>query len=139
MGRKSKYSKELKMEIVKRYERGEDSYESLANEVGVNSGTIRKWFVQYKNLGASAFDEESRNKSYTKEFKEEVIQAYLNGKGSYLDVATAFDIPSDTTVINWVKKYNGHIEQFEELLTGSKKQENVIFNETTKMPIKDIK
>ena len=22
----------------------------------------------------------------------------------------AFDIPSDTTVINWVKKYNGHIE-----------------------------
>lgn len=99
------------MEIVKRYERGEDSYESLANEVGVNSGTIRKWFVQYKNLGASAFDEESRNKSYTKEFKEAVVQAYLNGKGSYLDVATAFDIPSDTTVINWVKKYNGHIEQ----------------------------
>lgn len=111
MGRKSKCSKELKMEIVKRYERGEDSYESLANEVGVNSGTIRKWFVQYKNLGASAFDEESRNKSYTKKFKEEVVQAYLNGKGSYLDVATAFDIPSNTTVINWVKKYNGHIEQ----------------------------
>lgn len=111
MGRKSKHSKELKMEIVKRYERGEGSYESLANEVGVDRGTIRKWFAHYKNLGTAAFDEESRNKSYTKEFKEKVVQAYLNGKGSYLDVATAFDIPSDTTVINWVKKYNGHIEQ----------------------------
>ena len=95
------------MEIVKRYERGEGSYESLANEVGVDRGTIRKWFAHYKNLGTSAFDEESRNKSYTKEFKEKVVQVYLNGKGSYLDVATAFDIPSDTTVINWVKKYNG--------------------------------
>lgn len=99
------------MEIVKRYERGEGSYESLANEVGVDRGTIRKWFAHYKNLGTSAFDEKSRNKSYTKEFKEKVVQVYLNGKGSYLDVATAFDIPSDTTVINWVKKYNGHIEQ----------------------------
>lgn len=111
MGRKSKYSKELIMEIVKRYERGGDSYESLANEGGVNIGTIHKWFVQYKNLGASAFDEKSRNRSYTKEFKEKVVQVYLNRKGSHLDVVTTFDIPSDTTVINWVKKYNGHIEQ----------------------------
>ena len=45
------------MEIVKRYERGEGSYESLANEVGVDRGTIHKWFAHYKNLGTSAFDE----------------------------------------------------------------------------------
>ncbi len=73
MGRKSKYSKELKMEIVKRYERGEDSYESLANEVGVNSGTIRKWFVQYKilellplmkNLETNLIRKNLRRKSY---------------------------------------------------------------------------
>ena len=38
------------MEIVKRYERGEGSYESLANEVGVDRGTIRKWFAHYKIL-----------------------------------------------------------------------------------------
>ncbi|WP_413604651.1 transposase, partial [Faecalitalea cylindroides] len=48
MGRKSKHSKELKMEIVTRYERGEGSYESLANEVGVDRGTSRKWFAHYK-------------------------------------------------------------------------------------------
>ena len=76
-------------------------WESIAEPFVNGSHTIR----------TSAFDEKSRNKSYTKEFKEEVVQVYLNGKGSYLDVATAFDIPSDTTVINWVKKYNGHIEQ----------------------------
>ena len=45
MGRKSKHSKELKMEIVKRYERGEDSYESLDNEVGklYQNGSWTNW------------------------------------------------------------------------------------------------
>lgn len=61
MGRKSKHSKELKMEIVKRYERGEGSYESLANEVGVDRGTIRKWFAHYKNLNRMIFRNTMRN------------------------------------------------------------------------------
>ena len=79
-------------------------WESIAEPFVNGSHTIRI-------LELLLFNEKSRNKSYTKEFKEKVVQVYLNGKGSYLDVATAFDIPSDTTVINWVKKYNGHIEQ----------------------------
>lgn len=73
MGRKSKYSKELKMEIVKRYERGEGSYESLANEVGVDrepfvngSHTIRilELLPLMKNLETNLIRKNLRKKSY---------------------------------------------------------------------------
>lgn len=111
MGRKSKYSKELKLEIVQRYENGEASFESLAKEIGTVLSVIRRWFIKYKNHGASAFDERPRNNSYTKEFKEVVVQAYLAGKGSYLDLAIKYNIPDPSIIETWIKKYNSHIEQ----------------------------
>lgn len=111
MGRKSKYSKKLKLEIVQRYEKGEGSFASLAKEIGINESMIRRWFKKYLNFGEAAFDERLRNKTYTKKFKEEVAQAYLSGKGSYLDLAIMFDIPAISTIDNWIKKYNSHIEQ----------------------------
>lgn len=111
MGRKNKYSKELKLEIVQRYENKDGTFKSLAKEVGTDSSEIRKWFKMYENYGASAFDERPRNNSYTKEFKEEVVQAYLSGKGSYLDLSVKFNIPTPSVIKSWVKKYNSHIEQ----------------------------
>ena len=57
MGRKSKYSKKLKLEIVQRYEKGEGSFASLAKEIGINESMIRRWFKKYLNFGEAAFDE----------------------------------------------------------------------------------
>lgn len=43
MGRKSKYSKELKIEICKRYLNGEGSTYSLADEIGTNNMVVYRW------------------------------------------------------------------------------------------------
>lgn len=106
MSRKSKHTKEEKLEIVRKYNNGEGSYESLGNSIGVTLNTVKKWVVQYNEHGESVFDDKPRNKTYTKEFKTEVVQAYLNGKGSYIDLAVKYNISSDTTILSWVKEYN---------------------------------
>ena len=110
MGRKNKYSKELKLNIVKRYLAGEGSTVSLAKEINTTDTVVRRWIKKYNAYGESAFDPFNSNVSYTKEFKEMVVLAYLNGEGSYTDLMIKYNIPSDASIIKWVKDYNSHIE-----------------------------
>lgn len=112
MGRKTKYSKELKLETVKRYLKGESNI-SLCNEYRIpyrKGKTIISWANKYVALGESAFDESHINKSYSKELKERVIKEYLDGKDSLEGIANRYNISSVSIVINWVKKYNEGIE-----------------------------
>ena len=112
MGRKVKYSKELKLEIVKRYLKGE-SASALANEYGMPKSLddkIRKWAHRYDTLGEKAFDHSNKHKSYSKELKQRVIDDYLKGVDSFACLANKYNISTDTIVINWVKKYNKGIE-----------------------------
>ena len=112
MGRKTKYSKELKLETVKRYLKGESNI-SLCNEYRIpyrKGKTIISWANKYVALGESAFDESHINKSYSKELKERVIKEYLDGKDSLEGIANRYNISSVSIVINWVKKYNNGIE-----------------------------
>ena len=84
MGRKAKYSKALKLKIIKRYIKGE-SASALASEYNMPNSMdseIIKWANKYKEIGESAFDELTTNKSYPKELKEKVIKDYLNGINS---------------------------------------------------------
>ena len=78
MARKSKFTKELKIEVVRRYEIGEESIAMLANEINVNESTVSNWIDKYHVHGESAFEPRPRNASYTIEFKEEVDKSYLN-------------------------------------------------------------
>lgn len=66
MGRKSKYSKELKIEICKRYLNGEGSTYSLADEIGTNNMVVYRWVKKYNAFGESAFDDLKSNNAYTK-------------------------------------------------------------------------
>ena len=112
MSRKARYSKELKLEIVKRYLNGE-SPASLANEYGLSTGgkvRIWKWSNKYRTLGEIAFEETPANKSYSKEFKIKVIKEYLSGLNSYVGLANKYNISSDEIVRQWVLKYNSGIE-----------------------------
>ena len=112
MGTKAKYSKELKLEIVKRYLKGE-SASALANEYALlkrGPQTIRDWVHKYEALGEKAFDHSNQNKAYSKELKQQVINDYLNGKDSFIGLANKYNISSKTIVSNWVRKYNKGIE-----------------------------
>ena len=111
MGRKAKYSKELKLEIIKRYLKGE-SATALANEYDMTTSMnsyIITWVHKYEKLGESAFDESTTNKSYSKEFKKRVIQEYLEGKDSLEGLANKYNISTHEIVRQWILKYNSGI------------------------------
>lgn len=119
MGRKSKFSKQQKIEICRRYLDGSESVISLAKEINAGKNTVKKCIRIFKAYGDSAFDEKPANESYTKEFKRKVVEEYLAGEGSLIDIALKYNIPSDSTVLAWVKLYNDHIE-LEDYIPGGK-------------------
>lgn len=108
MGRKAKYNKELKLEIIKRYLNGEStsSLGSIYNIPIHNGSPVLNWVNKYKVLGESAFDESTTNKSYSSELKEKVIKEYLEGRASFEGLTNKYNITSITIVRRWVMQYN---------------------------------
>lgn len=125
-------SPEEKLQAVHEYLSGKGSIEIIAKKYGVSCKPFRKWIAKYKSHGDLAFIKTGRNQSYSKEFKQMVINSYLVGEGSYLELAIKYKIPSDDTVRCWVLKYNGH-ERLKASGTGGStimtKGRNTTFNE----------
>ena len=99
---------EVKLQAVKDYISGNGSCLSHASELGVSETVFARWVNKYKASGESAFIRTGHNQSYSASFKKDVVEAYLNGEGSYRELAVSYNIPAETTIRQWVLKYNGH-------------------------------
>lgn len=113
MGRKAKYSAEQKVQACEDYLFGKKSATEIAREMGMGKNGCRKvyeWIKNYRTNGSEIFEEKTHNRSYSREFKEKVVQEYLTGQGSMRDLQAKYGIPSQETIRQWVLKYNNHIE-----------------------------
>ena len=99
---------EVKLQAVKDYISGNGSCLSHAGELGVSKTVFTRWVNKYKASGESVFIRTGHNQSYSASFKKCVVEAYLNGEGSYWELAVTYNIPAETTIRQWVLKYNGH-------------------------------
>ena len=114
MGRKAKYTFELKLKAAQDYLSGKKSAADIAFELGMGKygdNRIRQWASLYKANGQEALKPKERNSSYSKEFKEMVVQDYVQNGLSPYELATKYNIPSKTVIDQWIKRYNNHIEQ----------------------------
>lgn len=109
MGRNSNFSKEVKIEVCEAYKAGKGSFESLARSIGADKKTVIRWYSSYKYHGESAFESSNRNTSYTKEFKQKIIEAFISGKHSPMELGGKYNI-SISMVRKWVNLYNNGIE-----------------------------
>jgi Transposase and inactivated derivatives len=112
---KNKFTPEEKIMIVKEYLAGGTSYIKIGRKYKVDESSIRKWVNKYQAFGERVFEMNCANLNYSAKFKKRVVAAYLNGEGSYKDIAIRFKIHAASTVLQWVKQYNNHME-----LTDSK-------------------
>jgi len=113
MGRKAKYTKEQKIRACKYYLSGEKTAKQIANLLGMGkrgSDKVIVWVKKYSEHGETAFEEKNKNNSYSKEFKNKIVQEYLAGKGSTTDLSVKYNLPSTETLRQWILKYNSHIE-----------------------------
>ena len=110
MGRKSKYTIEEKVQAVLDYKNGKRGTIQICNDLEIEQSSLYSWVRIYDKYGESGFLPKTKNKQYTKDFKEIVVQAYLNEQGSFKKIAIDYDILSDSTLRRWVKSYNSHEE-----------------------------
>lgn len=109
MGRKNKYLKNVKIEVIKAYLDGSKSAAQISNDLNCDKTSLRVWVKKYKEYGEEIFKDKRDNKRYSKEFKEQVVKEYLEGKGSILDITTKYNILSTHTLRNWIYKYKNGI------------------------------
>lgn len=109
MGRKSKYSKELKLKVVLEYKSGVSAAE-LAEKYSVPYCSVFKWTNKYNANGESEFNNSHRNKQYSKEFKLTVIEEYNKRILSDEKIINKYNISSRSVLKKWIRKYNSHIE-----------------------------
>lgn len=107
MGRKPKFSKEVKIKACKDYDKGNDSFSSIAEKIRANTETVRRWYLTYKEYGPTVFETSNKNRSYSKEFKLSIIEEYTAGKYSLANLSAKHNI-ADGVIRNWINKwYNG--------------------------------
>ena len=112
MGRKSRFTIEEKVQAVLDYKEGKRGSTQICNDLGLHKSgkDLYRWVYKYDKYGESAFLPRKRNQKYTKEFKEMVVQSYLDGEGSIEDLVVKYDIPSNATLRSWIIRYNSHEE-----------------------------
>lgn len=107
MRRKAKYSKEVKIKACRDYEKGKVSFRDISKKIGTTKEVVRRWYLTYKEHGASAFEISNKNRSYSKEFKLSVIEEYISGKYSLPDLAAKYNIVAGVINSRVNKWYNG--------------------------------
>ena len=107
MGRKVKYSPEEKIYAVNEYLAGKASIQSIADKLGIDFAALKLWINNYEAIGADAFYNPT-NRHYSKTEKEQAVNAYLSGEGSYMEICKRFKIRSTKQLRDWIKKYNSH-------------------------------
>ena len=111
MGRRSTFTLEEKLNAIYDYIEGKNSATIIALEIGCDVNTLCKWVNRYRAVGESAFLNRPKNNSYTKEFKQMIVDEYLAGGCSCEILAIKYDIPSGETIRKWIILYNSHGEQ----------------------------
>ena len=107
---KSKYSIDLKLQIVKAYFSGEGSCEHLSETYGVGTTTLKGWISRYREQGEEAFKFRFGNRHYSKEFKNMCVQAVISGEGSINDIVAKNNISDRYVLRRWIACYNANME-----------------------------
>ena len=106
MRKNKRLSYEEKLLICTIYEKGEGSLRQLASQFGVSKSAIEVLIFKYSTFGAEALRMQGMNQSYTETLKNEVVESYRNGAGSYYDLALKYGIRNPSLIARWVLGYN---------------------------------
>lgn len=102
----AKYDLAFKLAVVKAYLNGEGGYKALATRFDIaDKSTVRKWIKNYEIFGESGLVQSISRKSYSVQFKLDVLQYKLKTDESYLNVAIKFGINEPSVIANWLRAW----------------------------------
>ena len=104
---KKQYSKELKLELVKKHLEDGISYWKLGKEYGIEASIIRRWGHKYETFGEDGLEKQNADLcNYSAEFKKKIVLEYLRGDIKSQDLGAKYKIHAPSTVRTWIKQYN---------------------------------
>ena len=104
MGKKSKYSAEEKISILDEVLR--DGAPKVMAKYNISQDAIHRWRLLYKYQGLSGLQTEQRYQSYSREFKQSLVEKYLRSNESQLLFAIKHGLQSKTQLQSWIIQYN---------------------------------
>lgn len=112
-----KYSSEIKIKACEAYLYGELSHQEICSKYGIeynqrkhNSIITRNWMYIYRTRGPEGFLKKTGNNKYTSEFKMMIIEEYIKGNGSFMELSAKYGISSSETLRQWFLMYNANRE-----------------------------
>jgi transposase len=104
MAKNRKHSAEFRLQVVREHQQGH-SIRSLSKTWNLSPSLITKWIDHHDISGAKGLLPKSAI-HHTKEFKLKVVKAYKDKELSLRDCCLQFNIPSQSTLSSWVKRYD---------------------------------
>ena len=109
MSRRERLTPYEKEQACLDYINGNRSSVEICNCLHISTRTIQDWAAIYKKHGILGLTKKTKNRSYSKEFKMELVKKYISGEASSVDLAHQYDISSGL-LRNWIRMYNANIE-----------------------------
>src|SRR5699024_6603038 len=107
---RTKLSALQKLNLIRLYQESTSSERAFSKLHNIGQGSIQNWMHLYDEFGLEGLNESRFNQSYSSEFKQEVVQAYLSGEGTLRGLTRRFKLRSKTQLQSWLSKYNGNEE-----------------------------
>ena len=114
---KPKYEAELKLKIVEDCLNGRDNPSHVWTTQGMRESVVRRWIARNKEEGPMAFLTPEKNRRYSSELKKQVVEEYLSGKSSVLELMSKYAIRDERQIRDWIKIYNNRGD-FKEIVEG---------------------
>ncbi|MBQ1357642.1 MAG: transposase [Oscillospiraceae bacterium] len=114
---KPKYEAEVKLKIVEDCLNGRDNPSHVWTTQGIRESVVRRWIARYKAEGPMAFLTPEKNRRYSSELKKQVVEEYISGKSSILELMSKYAIRSESRIREWIKIYNNRGD-FKEIVEG---------------------
>lgn len=99
-----KHSFEFKMAVVQSYLNNEGGYKALAKQYQINPSLITRWVNNYNEFGPDSLLKHMTKTTYTREFKQSVLDYRQENLLSYKDTAHHFGIRNPSMIANWHRR-----------------------------------
>lgn len=109
MSRKERFTPQEKEQACIDYINGNRSRAEICNDLHISTRTIQDWAAIYNKYGILGFIRKTKNRSYSKEFKIEIVEKYIRGEASSIDLGNQYDISSGL-LRKWIRMYNANRE-----------------------------
>ena len=109
MSRRERFTPYEKEQACLDYINGNRSRSEICNFLHISTRTIQDWAAIYKKYGILGFTKKTKNSSYSKEFKMELVEKCISGEASSIDLGHQYDISSGL-LRKWIRMYNANRE-----------------------------